>query len=208
MADPDGRQGAPVPVVALTGERVVLGPLRRDLIPTYARWNNDFGVTRNMSIPRPWTTDQVAADLDHLGEGGREASFTIYERATGRPIGNVGWTDIDWRNRTSEYVILIGEPDCRGRGFGTAVTRLMLAYAFDTLGLHSVMLRVYAYNLGGLRAYTKAGFREFGRRRQAKMMGGKLWDVVLMECLASEYAAEVGRVAPEAGTSAPAAGTA
>jgi RimJ/RimL family protein N-acetyltransferase len=176
------------PVISIVGERVALGPLRRDLLPIYLRWNNDFGVTRTMSVPRPLTLDQVTSDYARLGTDGRDASFTIYERDGWRPIGNVAWTAIDWRNRTAEYVVLIGEPDCRGRGYGTEVTRLMLDYAFTTLGLHSAMLRVYAYNLGGLRAYTKAGFREFGRRREAKMMGGHLWDVIYMECLASEFA--------------------
>lgn len=189
MGDARAHDAETGPVVSIVGERIALGPLRRDLLPTYQRWNNDFGVTRTMSVPRPLTLEQVTGDYQRLGADGREVSFTIYQRDGWRPIGNVAWTAIDWRNRTAEYVVLIGEPDCRGRGFGTEVTRLMLAYAFTTLGLHSTMLRVYAYNLGGQRAYTKAGFREFGRRREAKMMGGTLWDVIYMECLASEFAA-------------------
>ena len=48
------------------------------------------------------------------------------------------------------------------------------------------MLSVFEYNLAGLRAYQKAGFKEIGRRRQAHQMGGKLWDVVMMDCLATE----------------------
>ena len=70
----------------------------------------------------------------------------------------------------------------------------MLMYAFTTLGLHNVMLVVYAYNEAGYRAYQKAGFREFGRR-EAVWMGGRLWDAISMECLATECASPVlGRV--------------
>src|SRR5205807_9599132 len=89
--------------------------------------------------------------------------------------------------RTAEYGILIGEADARGKGYGTQVTTLMLDYAFVALGLHSVMLRVYAYNLAGKRAYEKAGFREFGRRRESKLMGGRLWAQIYMEALATEF---------------------
>jgi RimJ/RimL family protein N-acetyltransferase len=53
------------------------------------------------------------------------------------------------------------------------------------------MLRVYEFNLAGQRAYAKAGFRECGRRRQCQFMGGKLWDVILMECLATEFTSPV-----------------
>jgi RimJ/RimL family protein N-acetyltransferase len=175
------------PTINLVGERLALGPLDRDLIDTYWRWLNDFRMTRTISQPLPYVREQVEADYRQIGHEPRGTDFTIYERATGRPIGNVAWRDIDWHNGTAEYVLFIGEADCRGKGYGTEVTRMMLDYAFATLGLHNVMLRVYEYNLAGHRAYLKAGFRECGRRRQCKRLGGKLWDVIYMECLASEF---------------------
>jgi RimJ/RimL family protein N-acetyltransferase len=173
--------------VNIVGERLVLGPFDRDLIDTYWRWLNDFGMLRTISHPVPNTRERVLDDYRQIGDDAHQVSFTIYERATGRPIGNVAWTDIDWRNGTAEYILYIGEADCRGKGYGTEVTRLMLDYAFIALGLHNVMLRVYGYNLAGYHAYQKAGFREWGRRRQCKQMGGKLWDVIFMECLATEF---------------------
>src|SRR3712207_4845770 len=63
----------------------------------------------------------------------------------------------------------------------------MLDYAFTALGLHNVMLTVFEYNAAGIRAYQKAGFEEFGRRRECRAMGGKLWDEIYMDCLSSEF---------------------
>jgi diamine N-acetyltransferase len=180
------------PVVNIVGDRIVLGPLRRDLLATYQRWINDFTAARNLAVaPLPLTMEAETAWFDGVTASATDASFTIYERAGGRPIGNTGLHGIDYRNRTAEFGILIGEADARGRGFGTEATRLMLDYAFTALGLHNVMLRVFAYNLAGLRAYEKAGYREFGRRREAILMGGRLWDVIYMECLASEFTSPV-----------------
>ena len=62
---------------------------------------------------------------------------------------------------------------------------------FTALGLHNVMLRVYAYNLAGRRAYEKAGFREFGRRRGSRVFAGGRWDEVFMECLAGGFESPV-----------------
>jgi diamine N-acetyltransferase len=71
----------------------------------------------------------------------------------------------------------------------------MLDYAFTVLGLHSIMLTVYAFNLAGRRAYEKAGFREVGRRRQSHWMAGQYWDEIIMDCLATEFTSAVsGRV--------------
>ena len=190
------------PVVSVEGERVALGPLRRELLPLYARWNNDFVTTRALAWSRPTTLEQEAARFEALGDDGRYATFTVYERATSpvsgptpplsgqawRPIGIAYLAEIDHVNRTAEFGIAIGERDGRGKGLGTEVTRLVLDVAFTALGLHNVILTVREDNVAGRRAYEKAGFKEMGRRRQAKWSGGRYWDDVYMDCLANDYA--------------------
>lgn len=187
-SQPPSPQEAP-PVIVLSGEQIALAPMSRALLPHYQRWGNDFGVTRTMYLAAPLTAEQLAVAYEQTATDQHSVSLTIYDRRTWEPIGNTAWVDIDRRDRTAEYILYLGEAGYRGRGIGTEVTALMLRYAFETLGLHNVMLRVYAFNLAGQRAYTKAGFREFGRRREAKLLGGKQWDVVYMECLATEYLA-------------------
>ena len=176
------------PIVNIVGERVALGPLRRDLIPTYQRWHNDVATTRTFALTQPTTLEEEEASYAALSTDEHMAFFTVYERTTWRAIGTAYLTDIDHRNRTAEFGILIGDAEHRGRGYGTEATRLVLGYAFADVGLHSVMLTVHEYNVAGRTAYEKAGFREFARRRQAHVMGGKPWDIVYMECLATEFA--------------------
>ena len=185
----------PRPPINVEGELVALGPLRRDLIPTYHRWHNDVATTRTFALSQPTTLEQEEATYTELTTAEQMAFFTIYERVSWRAVGTAYLTDIDHRHRRAEFGILIGEADCRGKGYGSEATRLMLDYAFTAVGLHSVMLTVYEFNLAGRRAYEKAGFREFGRRRQSHRMGGRYWDEILMDCLATEFTSPVlGRV--------------
>jgi diamine N-acetyltransferase len=180
------------PIVNIVGERVALGPIRRDLLPLYQRWLNDFGTLRTLFIPpRPMTMEEETAWYDRAASDTSSVHFTIYESTSWRPIGNSQWQDIDFRNRTAEMGIFIGDAADRGKGYGTEATRLMLDYAFTALGLHSVMLTSYAFNLAGQRAYEKAGFRTFGRRHECHWMGGRLWDEIYMDCLASEFESPV-----------------
>ena len=193
MSDGGADRSSP-PIVNIVGQSVALGPLRRDLLPFYERWINDFGTARTLGAlpPRPVTTEVEAAWYEReSADGNGVAPFTIYERATWAPIGNTGLRAIDHRNRTAEFGILIGEPSARGKGYGTETTRLMLDYAFTALGLHSVFLTCFEFNLAGRHAYQKAGFREIGRRRQCRWMGGRLWDEILMDCLEDEFASPV-----------------
>jgi RimJ/RimL family protein N-acetyltransferase len=180
------------PVYNIVGELVALGPLRRELLPRYTAWINDLGAARFIAaIPRPWSAEQEERWYDSASTTSESAIFTIYERASGRPIGTTSLNGIDQRNGTAEFGILLGEADARGRGYGTEVTRLMLDYAFTALGLHSVMLRVLAVNVAGLRAYQKAGFREIGRRRASQLLAGEWIDTIYMDCLAGEFASPV-----------------
>jgi diamine N-acetyltransferase len=182
------------PVISIIGEKVALGPIRRDLVPLYHRWINDFAVLRTLHIPRPSTLEETQFHYDAEVAEERQRRvvyFTIYDRATLRPIGRTDLGDINYRDRRADFGIEIGEADYRGRGYGTEATRLMLDYAFTALGLHNVALETWEYNLAARRAYEKAGFRETGRRRQAKFMGGKLWDMIYMDCLSTEFVSPV-----------------
>lgn len=189
MTDP-----APLPpVLNITGDDVALGPLRRDLIPLYTRWRNDFHVQRTFGdLPAPVTVEQREKWFERETAGAGSAHwFTIYERASLRPVGTTDLFDIDYRWRVAQFGMLIGEADARGKGYGTQVARLMLDFAFTALGLNNVMLTVAEYNLAGRRAYEQAGFREFGRRRQCDIMGGGVYDEIYMDCIASEFTSPV-----------------
>ena len=177
------------PILNLVGQKVALGPIRRELLALYQRWINDFDVIRTLGVHgmRPVTAEGEAAWYDRMATSETDVAFTIYERATLRPIGNLGLHQIDHFNRTAIFGILIGEKDCWGMGYGTEATRLLLEYAFTGLDLHNVMLNVFASNERAIRAYSRAGFREIGRRRQAHRFAGVVEDIVMMDCLASEF---------------------
>lgn len=180
------------PIVNIAGDRVALGPLRRDLLPLYQRWINDFEVARTLLLGlRPATREAEEAWYDRAATSERDVALTVYERAMMRPIGNTGLHQIDHVHRIAEFGIVIGEKDCWGKGYGTETATLMLDYAFTGLGLHNVMLRAYSFNERGIRAYTRAGFREIGRRRPAHRLGGRAYDIVLMDCLATEFQSPV-----------------
>jgi diamine N-acetyltransferase len=176
------------PVLNLVGEAVALGPQRRDLVPLYQRWLNDFAVLTRLGVPpAPLTHEAEERQYRDTDAAADQVWFTVYERMTLRPLGISGLRDIDHAHSTAEFVIFIGEQELWGRGYGTETTRLVLDHGFTALGLHSILLRVYDFNVRGIRAYTRAGFREVGRWRQAHRLTGRVVDVVFMDCLASEF---------------------
>ena len=179
------------PDLIVVGELVALGPLRRDLASTYARWVNAPEVREGLLNLGIDTTETVEAWVDEQVRKGVErppsaAGFTIYDRSDDAPVGTAGLFDISYVHSSAELGIAIGER--RGQGLGTEATRLVLEWAFRTLGLHNVILGALVWNEGGLRAYERAGFRRIGVRRGGAVSRGERADVVLMDATPEDLA--------------------
>lgn len=178
---------APEPILMIRGETVGLGPLRSDLATTYQRWVSELGSTRTLALScLPMTLEAEVAWLESIANT-PSAIFNIYILESMQVIGNTELHDISHENGTCGFGILIGEPDAWGKGYGTETTQLMLAYAFDVLGLHNVMLEVYEENPAAIRAYERAGFKRMGVRRRAKRIGREHCDIIFMDAVADDF---------------------
>ena len=175
---------------SVIGRQVALGPLRRELAPLYEAWRGNFttlrplfelGESDELEEPEGWYEEMTVSD-GHVW-------FTIYELAGGKPIGLVGLIDIDFEEKAAEFFLHVGEVASQAADLGSEAGRLMRDYAFHALGLSSLFSMAYEYNLSELRYCETAGFREFTRQRQAHLVGGRLWDVIYLECLAGGPAA-------------------
>jgi RimJ/RimL family protein N-acetyltransferase len=93
---------------------------------------------------------------------------------------------MDQVNRTAECGMFIGNKEYWDKGYGEEAANLLLDYAFNILNLNSLMLRVYSFNRRAIRYYEKCGFRKIGKRRKAKILGNREYDVVYMDTLANE----------------------
>ena len=177
------------PDFIVTGERVALGPLRLDLAASYARWMNQAEVRDGLGergIASPETQEKwVQENLELSAKREPErVEFTIYVRADATAIGTIGLFAISHSNGSAKLGIALGER--RGEGFGTEATRLAADFAFRSLQLRNVMLEVLDWNVGGLAAYERAGFRRIGVRRGAAMSRGVPTDVVLMDAIPAD----------------------
>jgi len=185
--------GSPPPIINITGQRVALGPLAKDMLPLCARGSNDFNAQQRLGfpVPGPMTLEAEEQWYEGVSTGSERHTFAIHERSSMTVIGSTGLHGIDLRNRAATFGIMIGDPDARGKGYGAETATLMLDYAFTVIGLHSVNLAVAGFNLAGQRAYARAGFTECGRLRDRYWFGGRWWDQIQMDCLASEFSSPV-----------------
>lgn len=175
----------------LVGKKCYLSPCRPNDAEKWAEWFNDLAVTIPLGdeayLPSTLEGEQetVASMLKN-----RDHVFSIVDLTSDTLIGRCLLFGIGPVDRTAMFGIMIGEKSYWGQGYGQEATRLMLDYGFNLLNLNSIMLGVFAFNIQAINCYLKVGFKEIGRRRQARIIGGKKYDAILMDILAEEFTSE------------------
>jgi [ribosomal protein S5]-alanine N-acetyltransferase len=178
------------PVVFLRGQRLYLRPSEMADAPRWQRWINDPEIRASIDRYLPLTETRQRELLSHAGEKPDEVDFAIVLNDGDLHIGGVGLHRIRWKDRAGEFGIVIGSPECRGRGYGTEATRLTLRYAFETLNLNRVELGVFAFNAAAIRVYEKLGFILEGVLREERFINGRYVDAPVYSILAREYFAQ------------------
>jgi len=172
------------------GKRIRLRHAERDDLPRFVAWLNDPEVRQGLALFLPLSQPEEEQWFEKtLQRPAEERPFTIEARQehSWQPIGSCGFEILDWRNRSAEVGILIGEKSYWNQGYGTETMQLLLEHAFSTLNLNRVYLRVFEDNPRAIRAYEKAGFVHEGRMRQAEFHLGRYCDVLLMSVLRPEW---------------------
>ncbi len=174
------------------GERIRLRKIEREDLPHYVKWFNDPEVRRGVMMSAPisqveeeqWFENTLKRPTEE-----RPLAIEIREGDGWRLVGSAGFFDIDWRVRSAEFGISIGDKTVWDQGYGTEATRLMLLHGFETLNLNRIQLRVYDTNPRAIRAYQKAGYTHEGVLRQAQFLEGRYVDMHVMSVLRAEWVA-------------------
>jgi RimJ/RimL family protein N-acetyltransferase len=172
----------------IVGRRIVLRRHRAENLAVVSRWYRDPEVARLTRYQtRPMPREEVERFFQTRLLGPDSVAYAIHVRLTDRLIGLTTFSSLDPDNGSVLFHITLGERDVWGQGYGTEAASLMLAHAFERLGLHRVGLSVFSFNERAIRSYEKAGFRIEGRLRDAIARDGRYWDEIQMGALRPEW---------------------
>jgi RimJ/RimL family protein N-acetyltransferase len=145
------------------------------------------------TVPHPYAEADTVVWIDEIVPAGWASgirlTFSIVDSATDAFIGEVGLHHVDGAARRAEVGYWLS-PEARGRGAMQRALRLLLGWAFETLGLERVDWSAVADNAASRATAEAVGFRYEGlrRRRLLRTSDGTLHDEVDMGLLRSEWA--------------------
>lgn len=171
----------------LVGKKCFLSPISSESVERYTQWFNDIEMSKNLiTVSQMITLEGEKAFIEDTIKHSRYV-FDILTIGEEVHIGNVGFLHVDHINGTAELGVAIGDKNYWSKGFGTEALQLLCDYGFNILNLKNIMLRYYEYNTRGGRCYEKVGFKYIGKRRKAKTIAGRTYDIVYMDLCADEF---------------------
>lgn len=171
----------------LENENIILHPISRDDTKDVVRWRNQDFVRQRFIYQENFTIESHTEWLETKVQTGKVVQFIIEYKKDHKKVGSVYLRDIDRINRKAEFGIFIGEKEYLEKGIGSETAKLVLDYAFNTMGINKVFLRVLADNERAARSYEKAGFQREGFFKQDVMINGEYRDVIFMGVFADQY---------------------
>jgi RimJ/RimL family protein N-acetyltransferase len=171
----------------LVGDLVLLRPVTVEDAPGLIEMLHDEEGNRLTGTLADFDPDVAENWYATRAEHDDRLDLAVVERASGAYVGEVVLNELDADNRACGFRICLIGPRAFGRGFGSEATRLVLAHAFDTVGINRVELEVYDFNPRARHVYEKVGFVHEGTKRQALLWDGAWIDAHLMAMLASDW---------------------
>jgi N-acetyltransferase len=187
----------PLAPLSLRGSIVSLEPLTVEHAPALAQ----VGLEPELWRLQPRTIESIADMLGYVAqalaeqERGASLPFAITRRADQAVIGSTRYMDIALPHRRLEIGSTWLAPSAQRTGANVEAKRLLLAHAFDTLGMQKVVLKTEVLNMQSRTAILALGAVEEGVfRKQFISETGRSRDMIYFSILDTEWPAVRSRL--------------
>lgn len=173
----------------LRGDVVCLTRPSKEDIGHFAKWSADMEYQRLLrrGMVYPGSLEEHEAWFAEMAKSEADYPFAIRTLVEDRLVGMLVVKDIFWQARHCSFFIGIGNPEMRGRGYGTDAIRTLLKYAFLEMNMNRIGLEVMSYNLPAIHSYQRVGFKLEGTLRAFAYRDGVYYDMHIMGILRSEW---------------------
>ena len=180
------------------GRDIRFGPIDYEKDPQIeSKWTHDSDFMRMYEInpARPLSAAIIKKQYEKLEKQVEEDKnlyqFMIRAKDDDRLMGRAAIQWIEWTNGNAWLHLGIGSVQDQRKGYGTQALGMLMRFAFAELNLFRLSARIPEYNQAAIALFSKFGFVEEIRRRQALDRDGRRWDLIVFGLLNSEWQSQV-----------------
>lgn len=173
----------------IESEKIGLRGLELEDVKILYKEMNNSNMTQFLFAFRPFSIGEEEDFIKSSWKDGKEGkgfAFAVVEKSSSKLVGTVSLMKIDAISRNSELGIWISEEAC-GKGYGVDAEKLIIKYGFESLNLHSIFARAFAFNERSAKVIEKAGMKKQGILRESVYRKGKYHDIIYFDILKSEF---------------------
>lgn len=161
--------------------------------PTYVSWLRNIETIEMIGRYEYLLTmdiDQIRAYIKQLNLSNNDSFFKVFYM--GRFIGTFKVGHIDWRLKSADIGIMIGDLQFKNKGLSVKITNLGINYSFQVLGLRRLTGGCYAENIAMCKCFEACGFKVEGRERESLILGDRYTDHMLYGLLKKDIKNKLG----------------
>jgi len=171
----------------IQGKNVFLDSINLSEIKKIYDWKNNKELCDFIgSTYKPISLFQIEDWLIKNQNDSNQVMFGIYTNEDNNFIGIVRLMFINWVNRNTELGIFIGENEYQSKGFGKEILSLVSKYAFNTINLNKIYLKVSISNERAVNLYKSFNFEIEGVLKKHFFINNKFEDVNMMSLFKNE----------------------
>ena len=171
----------------LEGNRIFLTPECSDDFDVYCRWEHDKELQAMGGVTyTPKSPERLRKEFDERRQDDDVVLLTVILSDTGAQAGLINLFSINRDTGVAEWGLVLDKAH-RRQGFGSEASRLLLDYAFDTLGLRRLTSETHSGNEGSQVLQIRLGCVHEGTLRQGGCVNGQIVDRLFYGLLREEY---------------------
>lgn len=112
--------------------------------------------------------------------------FKLCETPGGRVLGHIELMGLNSAERRAHIGRVLIDPAARGHGLGSTMMTLLIRHAFGPLGLDTLTLSVFTFNMPAIACYERLGFVTI-EKLPPRPFENETWDVLRMQLTKSKF---------------------
>jgi UDP-4-amino-4,6-dideoxy-N-acetyl-beta-L-altrosamine N-acetyltransferase len=121
-------------------------------------WRNSDEIRRYMYTNHHITKTEHEKWIENLKTKNIARAWII--KYDGKPVGLVYLSNIDYKNKTTDWGFYIADESSKGKGVGSAALYKLMEYVFDEMNFDKMHTKVLENNPIAIKLYEKFGFKK------------------------------------------------
>ena len=166
---------------------VYLSPINPEDYEVFTKWMNDSRITDWITTwPMIFSLNWEKEWLEKVAKSW-DCNLAIVKKDGDKVLWTVGLFHIEYINQAAELWISIWEFDEHNKWYWADAINAILSFAYNTLNLYNVYLKVKSFNKKAIACYKKVWFKEVGTMHHCQYCNGEWHDMIIMEMLKPDW---------------------